>query len=421
VPDPSWRPPLLAGVAADQTALVAQGLYPILVMPFETDDNGEPVRKLADQITDDLIGDLARLPTVRVMSASTARLYRGRTVDVAAVGAELGVRYVLEGKIRRQDAALRVNVALVDTTSRLQVWTQRFDGDTSNWRDIQDQITRGLARRLHIALAVAAGRPDSPRNDRDAEIKELLAEGWRDMFRAPSAGISGEAERRFSAVLARDPDNGRAMIGLAASHLLIVADFAAHDPARHLALAETLLDRALDKSPEASIGHYFRGVLLKLQGKRQEAQAAFLRTLEINPSHAPAYGQLGHLLIQRGLIEEGFEHLRYALRLSPNDPLRPYWHLFAVHAEIALGHDAAAFDWARSALELAPRNPQVHVIMAGICGMRGDTACAANHAAEARRLAPALSMERLERRYGGLGRGEGGESFIRGLRGAFGT
>jgi TolB-like protein/cytochrome c-type biogenesis protein CcmH/NrfG len=419
-PDPSWRSPGVAkDVKANETALGANGVYPIVVLPFSTDAAaGSMEHRIAAQMTDDLINDLSRAPSTRVISRQTSRLYAGRPIDVAAIGAELGVRYVVEGSVRRQDDVLRINIALIDTRSRLQVWSDRFERHESERFEMQDEIARGLARQLHVT--VMSANVGAPRGGpSDPALNEMIANGWAGMFRSPVVGHTGDAERHFNEILRRKPDTVPALVGLAAHHLALMSNMLAFDDAERLGRAEELLAKAVSRNPRSSIAHYFTGVLHKQRGQWNEAHAAFTRTLELNPSHAPAYAHLGHTLMLLGRAEEALDHIRYAIRLSPKDPTLGYWYVMAGEIELELGHTAAARDWLNRAVAVSPSNPRMHVFLAAACAMQGDAACATQHRAEARRLAPELTRDRVTQRFAHRTRTEAGQQLVQALGRAF--
>jgi TolB-like protein len=161
----------------------ADRILRVIVLPFTANEvTGDgTARRLADQITEDLTNDLSRTPPLRVIARQTARVYAGRQADVAAIGAELGVRYVVEGSVQFQAPQLRVNVALIDAKTRLQVWSDRFERDYSDRFSVQDEIVRGVARVLHLNVLAAEDRRRPLNAPRDAGIDALLNKGWQAM------------------------------------------------------------------------------------------------------------------------------------------------------------------------------------------------------------------------------------------------
>ena len=161
--DDNWRSSSLGDDAG-----LRNGLVPIVVLPFTTlgvSDDG--VQLTADMLTDDLTNTLSRLPSFRVISQQTARSFAGRAVDAGRLGRELNVRFVLEGSVRRQNDGLRVNVELVDSASRLSIWSSRIERDGADWQGLRDEIVARLARELQFEMV----RIESSRLERAVRIE----------------------------------------------------------------------------------------------------------------------------------------------------------------------------------------------------------------------------------------------------------
>jgi DNA-binding SARP family transcriptional activator/TolB-like protein/Tfp pilus assembly protein PilF len=418
----SWVSPILPGVTADQKWVGAQGMYAVLVLPFTSDSPDRAAeRMLADRLGDDLTSDLSRVPAIRVISRQTARLYRGRPVDVAAVGAELGVRYVVEGHVRLDESRATIDVALTDTASRLHVWSERFTRDAVSSSELHDEITRGLARQLQISVIGTEDQRRLPSRDAsEASIRDLLAKGWGAVVRMSAADRTGGAESYFEEVLKRDPDNVSGMTGLAASYVQAATMYLLADPQPRLERAEVLLRRAISLNPHTTLAYFYLGMLEKNRGRPHAALAAFTKVLELNPSYAPAYAQVGHVLSRIGKLNEAIEQVRYAIRLSPKDHALGIWALFGGQIELERGHDDLAIEWLSRAAELTPRSPFAHASLAALYALRSDHASMTKHVDEARKLAPWLTLEKMKERVIGLS-DQGGEPrrLLEGLRLAF--
>jgi len=415
----SWQSPsILPGVAADKEALGDKGLYAIAVLPFSAEaGEGSPEQKLADGLADDLVNDLSRIPTLRVIARQTTRLYRGKTIDVAAVGAELGVHYVVEGSMRMQDARVRINVALIDAKNRVQVWSDRFERSEAERFAVQDEIARGLARRLQLGMVFDRGARAERRGSSDPGVEELLAKGWSIVFRNHTAGNAKGADRLFQQTLERQPDNVSAMIGLAAYHIATVTNLEVVTREPSLGIAQALLERVIAKRPHVSTAHHFHGLLLRLRGELQPALEAFTRAIELNPSLATAYAGAGHVLSRLGRPQEALEQIRYAMRLSPKDPQLGVWSVYAGLSELGLGREDAALEWLARAAALSPRTPFVYAALASAHALKGDPVAAARHVAELKRLAPLFDEAALLEWFVGPGGEQGHASrFIEGLR-----
>ncbi|MFI4999504.1 MAG: BTAD domain-containing putative transcriptional regulator [Reyranellales bacterium] len=370
----------------DVRAAPIDGFLSIAVLPFVGEGKDGPDSIIADRFTDDLIDELSRATSVRVVSEQTMQLYRGRAVDVAAVSAELGVRYVIEGRVRRQDDQLRISTALIDGESRLQVWSDRSEHPWPDNLAAQDEIARGLARALYMHLVAADSRRAARQGD--PGVDDLLAQGWAAIHRHNPTNTTGEAKARFAEVLRRDPDNVTALIGLGAANVTAVADLNVPEQEPYLTRAEELLNRAIARNPESAGAFYWLGVVQKMRGQFDEALASFAKAVKFSPSMAPAYAQAGHIEAQQGRGDEGMAKIRYAIELDPKDTAVGRWCMFAGQVELERGHFDAAIDWLSRAVAGMPRNPRAHASLAAAYALAGNMGDAAKQVAEVKKLAP---------------------------------
>jgi DNA-binding SARP family transcriptional activator/TolB-like protein len=394
----SWKPPgILAEIGVDTATLASNGISAVIVLPFTAvanSDGGGANRRLADLITDDLIADLSRLPQIRVIARQTAHFYGGQSLDVGALGSELGVRYVVDGRVQMQRQTLRIDASLVDTSSRLEVWSQRFERDYDDRFAAQDELINAIARALHLGVINTEDRRRPPAQH-DAKIDDMLAHGWAAMANLVSLGTTSGADGYFDDVLQRDPDNVSALIGLGGYHAGIVAMFLVPDPDEHLQRANALLQKAIAKSPSSVLAYYYLGLVHKARGQLPEALKDFTKVVQEDPSLPLGYAQVGHLVSRMGRPDEAMEYIRYAVRLNPKDPNMGLVGLMAGEIELERGNDAAALDWFKRSLALAPISPFAHAAMGAALALSGDTANAAKQADEVRQLAPWLTLDQM--------------------------
>jgi TolB-like protein/Flp pilus assembly protein TadD len=390
-PEQSWQSPgKTPGVSTDRTVM------PVVVLPFAADaDTGQ---KIADGITDDLINSLSRFTGLRVISRQTAFTYKGHPVDVAAVGAELGVRYVVEGSLRTEGSHLHVNAQLVDATNRVQVWSDRFDRNESHRFDVQDEIVKRLARALQVSLTLAEGQRKSERSAREPAVGELINAGWSIQYRGPTRDNLAQSRASFEEALRREPGLPVAMVGVASALTTAVLNAMADDAQHDLDRAELLLNSALQGDPTSYQAHYWKGLLSKARGRYELALPSLLRAIDLNPSASYAHAQVGHVLVRLGRVQEGMGHISYAMRLSPKDPALGWFHMFAGEAELELGRDEAARESVLRSIALMPKNPSTYGFLAAIYALRGDKTSAARYMAEFRKLSPAPAIDRMRDR-----------------------
>jgi DNA-binding SARP family transcriptional activator/TolB-like protein len=398
LPKESWKPPgILADIGADPANLSGSGISAVIVLPFDAVPNGDgggANRRLVDRITDDLTADLSRLPQIRVIARQTSRLYSGQPVDVGALGTELGVRYVVEGRVQLQDPTLRIDASLIAAASRLEIWSQRFERDYEDRFAAQDELTNALARALHLGVIAFEDRRRPP-GTHDDKVDDLLAHGWAAMAHLVNLGTVSGADGYFEKALGRDPENVSALIGLGGYHASVVAMFLVPDPDEHLERAETLLQKAIARSPSSAMAYYYLGLVHKARGQSQQALTDFTKVVHENPSLPLGYAQVGHLVSRMGRPDEAIEYIRYAVRLNPKDPNMGLVGLMAGEIELERGNDAAALDWFKRSLTLAPISPFAHAAMGAALALSGSGGDAAKEVEEVRRLAPWLTVDRM--------------------------
>ncbi len=248
-PDP-WRSP-----AAAQETRLRKGIIPIVVLPFAspggTDESGPLI---ADMLTDDLTNTLSRLPSFRVISRQTARSYQSQTIDVARLGTELQVRYVLEGSIRLQDGSLRVNVELVDPATRLSVWSGRVERSGADRQGVRDEIVSRLARELQFEMLPI----ESHRLSNDFDADALAYRGWAALTQVNREGYK-QALALFNKAVERDPQNLSAQVGIGAYHARMGVQVLDTDPSGHRSKAEEILRQVLVRDARVEPGAFLSG------------------------------------------------------------------------------------------------------------------------------------------------------------------
>lgn len=390
-----WQSPRLPMQRTDEKRVGQRGgLVAIVVLPFTIQgEGGERASLLADVMTDDLTNMLSRVGGFRVISRQTAMSYRGQPVDPTAISAELGVHYVLEGSAQIQQKHLRVSVELVDTKSRSRVWSGRFERVDGDLHGIHDEIVNSLGRELQIEVF----QFESARDSKDPDVHELIFKGWGAINASGKSGVDAlrQAEKYFTQALERDPDNPRAQNGLGAYHAHMAIQLYATDPAAHLAKAEAILRPLVDRYPDATAPHATIGLVHVAREDMKEAVRSFERSIALNPSHVLSHAQLGRALVRLARPQEGLEHIRYAMRLSPRDPAMGFYLAFAGSAELELNHYAKAIDYFDRALVLNPGQPRTSLSRIAAHALSGNMSEASAQLEQLQRARPHLSREKL--------------------------
>ena len=187
----------------------------LVVLPFANLNNNSEQDYFADGITTDLTTDLAQMPGAFVIGRGTAFTYKSKQIDLKALGKELGIRWAVQGAVRRNGDQVRVNVSLADLSSGRDIWSDRFDGDRTNVAALQDQITARLARSLNIELIQAESRRSEADRSRNPDATDFSMRGWAKVYATRSKIENAQAKDLFESALRLDPDNVEAMIGKA--------------------------------------------------------------------------------------------------------------------------------------------------------------------------------------------------------------
>jgi len=363
----------------------------IVVLPFANLSNDPEQEYFADGITDDLTTDLSRISGSFVIARNTAFTYKSKPVDVKQVGRELGVRYVLEGSVRRTGDRVRVNVQLIDAGTGAHLWADRFETDNADIAEAQDAITGRLAQTLNLELVEAIGSRIEQEGVVDPDTRDLVMRGWAWYYRPMSVGTVQEAQRAFERALEVDTRSIDARIGTASVLIRKVAEGWSTSRREDELLAEKLLLEALERDTNRPSAHYAFGMLRRVQNRLDEARMEFETTIALDRNHARAFFRLGQTLNFLGQVEAGISYIEKSIRLNPRDPniARPYAILGIGH--FLLGRVDQGIDLLRQARVANPRFWWLHLALAGALGFKGDVDGARGALAEAMRLKPEVN------------------------------
>ena len=349
----------------------------IVVLPF-ANLSGDPSQDyFADGITEDLTTDLSRIGGSFVIARNTAFTYKGKNIDTKEIGKELGVRYVLEGSVRRDQNRVRVNAQLIDAHSGAHLWADHFDTARADLLQMQDEIVARLANALGFELPKAETQRSALSKNPDATD---LAMRCAAVVRT-AGGLGKEAEagyRLCEQAIDADPNNVLALTTLAAKfYLAVLLNRSAPDAQADLQRADELASRALAVDANSSAAHFAKGHVLIDEGRFDDAIAECERALALDPNNATAVGNLGGTYFLLGQYEKAIEFTDKAIRLSPRDPTLFHWYWHKSSNYFGLQQYDQAIKWARRSIAINPNFAQPHGILAAALALTG-------HEAEAR-------------------------------------
>ena len=339
--------------AGEQDKVVAR-TDSIVVLPFRNIDGNSADDYLADAVTDDVTTELSRLRRAWVIASATALTYKDKAIDVRQIGRETGVRYALQGSVKRAGPIVQVNAQLVDTESGINLWADRFTHETTSLLDLQDSVIGRIASSLHDEV-VRAGVPH--------EVGTLAADGnpVDERLRAMSASLgiptpekSLEVYRHAEAGLRTDPKDAQLWALLANT---LVSDYlnAWNDVGMaEVDRAERAAEEAISLNPDEAVAHYALGFICRIRGHHERALTSFSEAIRLNPSFARAHAQRANELVFLGRPSEAIPEAEEAARLSPKDPSIGVFRWVKGRAYFTLGDYPNAVKWLGASVHLRP-------------------------------------------------------------------
>ena len=325
----------------------------IVVLPF-ANLSGDPKEDyLADGITEDLTSDIAGIPGTFVIARQSAQTYRGKAADVRAVGAELGVRYVVEGSVRKMDDVLRVNVQLIATETGVHLWADRFDQPLKSLSAGQEAIVRRIGQSLNVAVVDTESARSKRERPTNPDAFDLILRARSIGLHPMGAQEHAQRTALYEQALRLDPTSLLAMIGVANSLILDLVNFG-NTTGGAMQRADRLIAAAAAINPDHPEVLASAAWLLRAQDRYQESIAAYRHLVEMYPNYYTGYSQIGMLLTWTGHAEEGIPIMLEALRRDPQNPSNKSRYDQLGYANLLIERNEEAIYWSRRALAAAP-------------------------------------------------------------------
>jgi TolB-like protein/Tfp pilus assembly protein PilF len=387
----------------------------IAVLPFQTLGAAPDETYFGEGITEDIIGALSRSRALYVIARNSTLRYRNHDRDRREIAAELGVRYVLEGSVRRQATRLRISTELIDAATNRAVWAEKFDGANDEIFEFQDRIASSIVATIEPRLyeVEAARVREKPTESLDAYDCVLRALSEIYSFASREFEAAGAYLRR---AVELDPAYAQAHAYLAWWYNLRAGEGRSDDPTHDRAAALAESTRAVELDPNDAFSLAVAAHIQAFLAKRPEAALdMFDRALQLNENSAFAWGISASTYCFLGRPEEALERLRSAGRLSPFDPLNFWFWTVVGLAEFVAGRYDQAIGWLRKAQRANARFVACHRTLTASLALSGDLDGAREAAAHLLEVEPRFRVSAFTSWYP-LRRPDDLERFGRGLR-----
>jgi len=335
----------------------------IAVLPF-SNLSGDPEQEyFSDGLTEEIISALGSVPKLFVISRNSTFTYKGKPVKVQQVSEELGVRYVLEGSVRKDGDKIRITAQLVDALTGHHLWAKRYDRNLEDIFTVQDEITKNIITAMQVKLtegeqirATAKGT-----NNLEAYLKYLQANEYHQRLNPESNAL---AKQLAEEAVALDPEYAWAYYALGRSHQLDVWLRVSKSPKQSLAKAMELLQKAIVLDDTFAEAHGRLGFLYSMIRQYDKSIAEAEKAVALNPNSATAHFYLGKVLIFDGRWEESIPEYKKAIRLNPIPPNAYLWSLGLSYCWT--GQCEEAITWCEKAVRQEPNSLLARMMMAGM-------------------------------------------------------
>ena len=393
VPRVGYR--LISGVAGSPALPPVSVLPSLAVLPFQNLGGDAEQDYFADGVVEDIITALSRFKSFAVIARNSCFVYKGRAVDVRQVAKDLGVRYVLEGSVRRAGAKLRISAQLVDGITGAHLWAQNFDGPVEDIFDVQDRITEGVVALVEPQIQRAEIQRSRRERPESLDVYDLYLRALPNAY-DPRPDANARAIALLERVIALDPNfaPGRAMA--AQMYLLRVAmQFAGADESdAKRAIAHARAALALTRDDPMVVAHSGL-VLLQVGREFDTGLALLLLAVSENPNSAELLNLAGIGSLLGGDLTQAADYLQRALRLEPNG-FGTHWQLTGMaHIRMAEGRYDDALDWALRSQAINAGYDATHWMLIAANAYLGHWDDAHKYVAALQKISPGVSLSRI--------------------------
>ncbi len=363
----------------------------IAVLPFNNMSGDAEQEYFADGMTEDIITDISKVSGLLVIARNSTFAYKGQSPDVREVSRHLGVRFILEGSVRKAGNRVRINAQLIDGLTGAHLWAERYDGDLEDIFAVQDGVTREIVAALKVTLTPDEESLRDGRRKVNPEAYDWYVRGRAEIFTLTEQGMV-EARAKLERAIALDPQFAPAY---ASSSLLCSIEHMNGWNGADASRLESAVDfarKALAADANEPKAYHAMALSQMWLGNLGDGEAAALRAIALDPNFAGAFAALGSIRDYAGKTEQAVEALQQALRLDPeyNVALQ-----FLGRAQFWLGHYDEAEVAFKERLVKVPGSDMTRAFLASLYGYTGQHQEARRLWQESQDINPDFSVERL--------------------------
>ena len=343
----------------------------IAVLPFANFSGDKDQDYFADGISEDIITDLSKISGLMVISRNSTFTYKGKAIDAKQVGRDLGVRYVLEGSVRKAGNRVRITGQLIDAATGGHLWAERYDRDLTDIFEIQDDVTRRIVDALKVTLSPAENAQLAQSGAHNIDAYDYFLRG-REFLLAENKNRDkfDQSLKLFTRALELDPNYSQAYAGLSWAYNFDYSNRWSDNPDNSLQVAKHNAELAIQKDPNEPLAHFVASLAAIFGKDLDRAKAEAETALSLNPNFALAYATLGTICAYSGQPLAAITAIERAMRLDPAWS-QQYLHFLGTAYLLAGKYETAAA-MLRQRVLLVPGTDLTRAILASALGQLGE-------------------------------------------------
>lgn len=391
------RQPSVEPVSTEKMAYPLPDKPSIAVLPFVNMSEDPQQEYFSDGLTEEIISALSSVPKLFVIARNSTFTYKGKPVKVQQVSEELGVRYVLEGSVRKSSDQVRITAQLVDALDGRHLWAERYDRKLDDIFTVQDEITKKIISSMQVKLTEgeAARSAAKGTNDLKAYLRYLEATA---NYQRKNVVSNALAKKLANEAIAIDPGYAMAYVILAETYILDYWLDRSRPQKEAVENAEKLLKKAIELDDNCAEAHGQLGWIYIIEEEYDKAISQAKKALTLAPSSAESHYMMGKTFTFAQRYEDSISEYKLAIRLNPIPPNSYFWSLGLSY--MAAGNFEDAIQCCETAIQLDPDSLMARIMMTAVYSRAGRDKEARTQAAEVMRINPHFSLERFSKTAG---------------------